>query len=261
MVTIAHFSDIHFKNPLDEDIVKRILFVRNSFSPDLYLISGDLAEHGTIEELQIAKYVLDQLDAPYVVVPGNHDKTDWSLSPSRFNDVFKPRRCRDNGISYDYIIDDERKVHVFGLNSTGWFRRREFARGRIPKKQLKELEKAAKSLHGIKIVVFHHQMFHIPQPVITKWFLKLMNGDKVMEAIFKSNIDIVMHGHRHVSANFFHYANNNFPRNLLVSCCADKDIHTSHVLKINNTRLELFEVVDKTINPIKSNDYFFGRNS
>ena len=42
-------------------------------SPDAVLISGDLADHGADVEYERARELLEPLDAPLYVVPGNHD--------------------------------------------------------------------------------------------------------------------------------------------------------------------------------------------
>lgn len=43
------------------------------------LLSGDITERGSNAELELAKAILDSLNKPYYIVPGNHD-TKWSES-------------------------------------------------------------------------------------------------------------------------------------------------------------------------------------
>ncbi|NYT61555.1 phosphodiesterase [Alcaligenaceae bacterium] len=43
--------------------------------PDLVLITGDLTESGKKEEYLILKPLLEKLDIPYLLIPGNHDST------------------------------------------------------------------------------------------------------------------------------------------------------------------------------------------
>jgi 3',5'-cyclic AMP phosphodiesterase CpdA len=55
---------------------------------DFVVLSGDITEFGSDEELQSAKAVLDQLELPWYIVPGNHD-TNWSESGGNsFRTVF-----------------------------------------------------------------------------------------------------------------------------------------------------------------------------
>ena len=45
-------------------------------SPDAVLVSGDLADHAADEEYEQVRALLGQIDAPYYVLPGNHDDRD-----------------------------------------------------------------------------------------------------------------------------------------------------------------------------------------
>ncbi len=43
------------------------------------IVSGDVTEYGSLEQLRLAKQILDSLPVPYYIIPGNHD-TKWSES-------------------------------------------------------------------------------------------------------------------------------------------------------------------------------------
>lgn len=43
------------------------------------VLTGDITELGTNEELELAKQILDSLNIPWYIIPGNHD-TGWSES-------------------------------------------------------------------------------------------------------------------------------------------------------------------------------------
>jgi 3',5'-cyclic AMP phosphodiesterase CpdA len=46
---------------------------------DFVMLSGDITEKGSNAELELAKAILDSLNKPYYLIPGNHD-TKWSES-------------------------------------------------------------------------------------------------------------------------------------------------------------------------------------
>ena len=90
-IRILHLSDIHFKTSKawDQDPVLRALAryigeeVKAGITPDLVVITGDLAFSGTAEEYALARTWLDEQlwpalggDLPrehLLLVPGNHD--------------------------------------------------------------------------------------------------------------------------------------------------------------------------------------------
>lgn len=43
---------------------------------DLVIVTGDLTEHGTPEEYDRFKMLMADLDLPYRVLPGNHDRRE-----------------------------------------------------------------------------------------------------------------------------------------------------------------------------------------
>lgn len=44
MITIAHVSDIHCKRFTDPELIAHLDFIKSSFAPDLFCVSGDLSE-------------------------------------------------------------------------------------------------------------------------------------------------------------------------------------------------------------------------
>lgn len=72
---IAHVSDIHIGG--SEQSAERAMRVRDYLnalpSPvDAVIVTGDIADHGLVEEYEIAREAM-RYDAPTVVCPGNHD--------------------------------------------------------------------------------------------------------------------------------------------------------------------------------------------
>lgn len=66
--TVLHVSDIH-SNPLGVEIVDQL---STAFDVDAVLDTGDLTSFGNPIEARIAD-LIDDLDVPYLFVPGNHD--------------------------------------------------------------------------------------------------------------------------------------------------------------------------------------------
>lgn len=80
MVTlVAHLTDLHFGGPADaRPRVDRVLdhLLALDPLPDLLLVTGDVADHGTAAEYDEAREVLARWTGARLVGPGNHDVRD-----------------------------------------------------------------------------------------------------------------------------------------------------------------------------------------
>ncbi len=76
----AWLTDIHIGYPTASDDLQRSVDDINSAEDISFtIVSGDLTATGTLQELLLAKTILDKLEKPYYIIPGNHD-TKWSES-------------------------------------------------------------------------------------------------------------------------------------------------------------------------------------
>jgi len=83
---IAQITDFHVGRIIETDNGPIDLFVRLQETvkhlislnpqPDLVVISGDISNHGNMEDYQRAKKLLDTMKLPYFVMPGNHDSRE-----------------------------------------------------------------------------------------------------------------------------------------------------------------------------------------
>ncbi|MEM1343570.1 MAG: phosphodiesterase [Pseudomonadota bacterium] len=79
---LAQITDLHMRRddtPLSGAVVTRPYIAAavaavNARAPDAVLITGDLTDIGTAEEYALLRAELDRLNAPYFVLPGNHDR-------------------------------------------------------------------------------------------------------------------------------------------------------------------------------------------
>jgi outer membrane protein assembly factor BamB/predicted MPP superfamily phosphohydrolase len=76
----AWLTDVHISYPTaQEDLQGSVDDINAAINISFTIISGDITATGTLEELTIAKSILDDLKKPYYIIPGNHD-TKWSES-------------------------------------------------------------------------------------------------------------------------------------------------------------------------------------
>ena len=77
----ALITDTHIGSPNNNEDLQRTVDDINQNMPEIEfaIVSGDVTEFGSDKELTIAKNILDQLNVPTYVIPGNHD-SNWSES-------------------------------------------------------------------------------------------------------------------------------------------------------------------------------------
>lgn len=76
----AHVTDTHVGTATgEEDLRRTVADINQQNDINFVIITGDITEMGTDEELKLAKTILADLNKPYYIIPGNHD-TGWSES-------------------------------------------------------------------------------------------------------------------------------------------------------------------------------------
>src|SRR5205807_3913277 len=63
----------------EEDLRTAVKDINSVTGLSFVVLSGDVTEYGSLEQLRLAKEILDGLKLPCHVMPGNHD-TKWSES-------------------------------------------------------------------------------------------------------------------------------------------------------------------------------------
>jgi outer membrane protein assembly factor BamB/predicted MPP superfamily phosphohydrolase len=77
-----HISDTHIGSPdgkAEEDLRRTVNDINQIQDIAFVVITGDITELGTNEQLKRAKQILDSLHVKYYIIPGNHD-SGWSES-------------------------------------------------------------------------------------------------------------------------------------------------------------------------------------
>lgn len=78
----AFISDTHIGSPdgkAEEDLRRTVADINQMTGIAFVVITGDITEFGTDDEIKRAKQILDELKVPYYIIPGNHD-SGWSES-------------------------------------------------------------------------------------------------------------------------------------------------------------------------------------
>ncbi len=189
MRTIVHLSDLHFGR-IDEATLAPLCDTVWSQKPDVVAISGDLTQRAKPEEFTLARYFLDALPEPVLVVPGNHDVPVWG----RFREP--PMQRYETHITKDLepLIEDG-EMCVAGLNTARAFA---FQGGRLSHEQIALVKRrfGAAGPGTCKVLVAHH-----PLDVPGTWVnvRSARRSKKAFAEWTECGVDLILGGHEHRS--------------------------------------------------------------
>lgn len=85
----AQITDLHIgTHNADIDLRRTVADINANADIKFVIASGDITEFGSDAEIQLAKQIMDSLNKPWYIVPGNHDD-NWSESGTNsFNRIF-----------------------------------------------------------------------------------------------------------------------------------------------------------------------------
>ena len=179
----ALIADTHIGNPNnDEDLQRTVNDINKIHDIEFVIVAGDVTEFGSDKEITIAKNLLDQLNVPTYVIPGNHD-SNWSESGT--NSFLKIFGTETFGFEHN-------GYKFFGLPSGPNMR---MSPGQIPREGITWLTEQLKQTSTETPIVFVN---HYPMnDDLNNWF-------EVMDALKPYNVKLMLcgHGHRNKKLNF-----------------------------------------------------------
>ncbi|MDX6695074.1 MAG: hypothetical protein QOF02_2677 [Blastocatellia bacterium] len=191
MRKLVHLSDLHFGR-VDYAVVEPLVETIRELEPDVVVVSGDLTQRARSEQFKEAREFLDQLPAPQIIVPGNHDVPLHNVFARFLQPLDKYRR---------YITDDlapfhsDEEIAVLGINTA---RSLTIKDGRINEEQIESIRQRLCPLSDevVKIIVTHHP-FDLPEGHDED---ELVNRAQLaMTALAGCGADVLLAGHLHVS--------------------------------------------------------------
>lgn len=187
MARIIHISDLHFGRTRAE-LLRPLIATLNDISADVIAISGDLTQRARSSQFRAARAFIDRLQAPVLVVPGNHDVP---LDEVLTRMLFPYRRYRkwiDRDLEPHF---ENHEITVTGINTVNPYA---WQRGRVSSQAVRRVCGAfAREGERVRIVVAHHPFEH--QPTDTKVLMK--GAGKAIDALAECGADIILSGHLH----------------------------------------------------------------
>ncbi|NSL91158.1 PQQ-binding-like beta-propeller repeat protein [Chitinophaga sp. Mgbs1] len=179
--TFAHVSDIHIgSDRADEDLRRTVTDINRNPSLAFVIISGDITEFGADSELQLAKSILDSLQKPWYIIPGNHD-TKWSESGGNtFRRVFGSETFSFSHAGYTFI----------GTNCGPNMR---MGPGQVPRENIVWLDSLLRKKDTVTPIIYVN---HYPQNTdLNNWY-------EAIDRLKQHNIQLILCGHGHANRQF-----------------------------------------------------------
>lgn len=177
----AFISDTHIgSNNADEDLRRTVADINQKQDIDFVILTGDITEMGTNDELKLAKEILSGLNKPYYIIPGNHD-TGWSESGG----VSFIKEFGSDKFTFDY------NGYRFIACASGPYVR--MSDGHIPRDAVVWLDKILKDTPKDMPIVFIN---HYPiDESLDNWY-------EATDRLKKYNIQYIICGHGHTNKAF-----------------------------------------------------------
>jgi 3',5'-cyclic AMP phosphodiesterase CpdA len=194
--TLLHYSDPHF-GACDLTIAAAAIAFAQDQAPDYTVISGDFSMRGRRREFRAAREWLDQLPAPQIVFPGNHDVPGLNDPWDRFFTPFKRYR---NHVHHDLEPSDDlgtigRIVTANSSTPFGWHK--DWSRGFLGPWQGNRVESELKAVPSEQLRVFgmHHPLLAAKD----KERALASPLSLVTHLLANAAVDLVLTGHFHQS--------------------------------------------------------------
>lgn len=190
---IAQFSDIHCGElTFSEDVMRSTVERINGLDPDLVVLAGDLTAAGYQWEFEQAATWVERIDAPKVVVPGNHDSRN--VGYIHFERFFGDRFSR---YQVDFEPERSERLLASGLTVVGVDSSEpDLDEGHIGRERYDWIRKQFDRPDHFKIVVIHHHL--VPIPGTGRERNIITDAGDLLALLDQLDIDIVLSGHKHV---------------------------------------------------------------
>lgn len=178
----AHVSDTHIDGKTSiEDLQRTIKDINANKDLDFVIITGDISEFGSDEELMQARKMFNGLNKPWYVIPGNHDM-NWSESGGNsFKKIF----------GSETIAFKHKGIQFLGTNCGPNMR---MSPGQVPRENIVWLDSVLKQTPKQMPVIF---MNHYPLDA------SLNNWYEIIDRLKTRNTQLVICGHGHSNQQLF----------------------------------------------------------
>jgi 3',5'-cyclic AMP phosphodiesterase CpdA len=204
MVRLIHLTDLHFGFHRDELVAPLLARIADA-RPDLVVVTGDLTHRGREPQMRQARAFLDRIEAPLLLVPGNHDLPVWNVLARCFWPFAGWRRHFGPELTPAARVRDMR---VLGVNSADPY---VWQRGKIRHGEIGRVLGGLDPL-GTNAVALHHPLQQLP------WVDKLLarRAREALSRLEAGGVHLILSGHLHRPASAELLATGRYPRLLQI---------------------------------------------
>jgi 3',5'-cyclic AMP phosphodiesterase CpdA len=203
-----HLSDLHIhtRQNDNQDAFSLLRFVSKAYPDHRLIITGDIADDGTIEQFENAYELFKPFVGKVFICPGNHDfgaaGNFYSYERAvHFDDILAKPLSQGGTFKGDstpvvnILKDDNREMMLIALDSNLETEQPfDFACGEIGESQLNALNTILSTVQNagmVKVLFVHHHPFVRNNP-----FMELIDAKALAKTIY-NRVDLVLFGHKH----------------------------------------------------------------
>lgn len=187
MRRVVHLSDLHFGRDRPELLTPLITAV-NTLAPDLVAISGDLTQRARSAQFRAARAFLQRLEAPVLVVPGNHD---IPLHNPLARILWPWRQYRSHISPQLEPSFEDNELIVLGMNTVNRFTHQS---GRVSSRALSRIDRVLDDVKSRTCLIIAH---HPLEQLATDRKRPTRGAERAKDMLAQIGVDAVLSGHLH----------------------------------------------------------------
>ncbi len=191
MTVLLQISDTHFGTE-QPAVVQALLALAAQQRPDLVVLSGDITQRARPSQFRAARSFADQLGAPVLAIPGNHDIALFNLMAR----ALYPYAAYTNAFGHDLEpVFTSAQLMVVGVKTTRRYRHKH---GEVSADQVQRVAQLLQTATPDQLrVVVVHQPIAVAHPSDVN--NRLRGHADAQRTWAAAGADIVMSGHIHLS--------------------------------------------------------------
>lgn len=173
----AHVSDTHIgSSDADEDLRRTVQRINADPTLSFVILSGDITDFGSDAELLLARQILDSLQKPWYIVPGNHD-ANWSESGTNsFKKIFGAETFQFEANGFLFL-------------GTACGPNMRMSPGQVPRENIRWLDSSLRNMKDPQMPVIFVNHYPI-DTALNNWY-------DVIDLLKTRNTQLILCGHGH----------------------------------------------------------------